>query len=112
MEFVSNVEDILKVVGTVKQMENGAGIYMALPDDTSVDNDRNVEIHRIAYGKTQSGKRYIETVSSVDGNWSVYGEASLPEILAFAKKSLQDLPESDWTQELHKLSLKLEEALK
>ena len=66
MEFVCEVDDMLKVMGNVNLMENGSGIWMDLPDDTSVNNDRYMTIRRIAYGASQSGKRYIETVSSVN----------------------------------------------
>jgi hypothetical protein len=110
MEFVSNIEDIMKVVGTVKPLGSHKGIYMALPEQIL-----SFDIHnRIVYGETQSGKKYIETVSVKDGAQPVYfyGEASLPEILAFARKAMQDLPDSEWTKELHELSLKLEAALK
>lgn len=39
------------------------------------------------------------------------GEASIPEILTFARKAVQDLPDSIYTKELHALSLKLKAVL-
>ena len=111
MEFVSNIEDMMKVVGTVMPLGDHKGIYMALPEQMDGEGSP-LDIHRIVYGETQSGKKYVETVSTKNGNWPVYGEASLPEILAFARKAVQDLPDSEWTKELHELSLRLEAALK
>lgn len=53
MEFVSNIEDMLKVVGTVQPLVNRKGIYMALPEQ--VDNTETpLDIHRIVYGETQT----------------------------------------------------------
>ena len=109
MEFVSNVEDLSTVVGEVSLSPNGRGIQMDLPPQSGDEND----IHRIVYGQTKSGKRYIETVSLLlkDENPPVYGEASIPEILVFAKRAFKDLPESLYTTELRILALRLVGAL-
>jgi hypothetical protein len=110
MEFVSNVEDMLGVVGKVRSATVGRGIYMALPEQTGT-SDGGLIIHRIVYGLTESGKRYIETISSENG-FPTYGEASIPEILVFARKAAIDMPESEYTRELCAFAQKIEAALK
>lgn len=110
--FVGEVEDMLKVVGTVTLLDNQRGIQMSLPEQNYETNTGSIDIQRIVYGANESGKRYIETVSIKDSNRPVYGEASLPEILVFAKKAAQDLPDSEWTRDLCGLAQKFEEALK
>ena len=112
IRFVGNAEDMLKVVGTVTLLDNERGIHMPLPGENDDLSLSSINIQRIVYGANESGNRFIETVSTKEGNWPVYGEASLPEILTFAKKALEDLPDSKWTKELHEFSQKLEEALK
>jgi hypothetical protein len=111
MEFVSNIEDMLKVVGTVVPTGNRTGIQMSLPEEVDC-KEEPLSIHRIVYGTTESGKRYIETISMKQGSWPVYGEASIPEILAFAKKAEIDLPESEYTKELSRLASWFKAALK
>ena len=110
--FVGEVDDMLKVVGTATLLDSQRGIYMSLPEQIDDPNTSSIDIHRIVYGANKSGKRYIETVSTKEGNLPVYGEASLPEILTFAKKAVRDLPDSEWTKELSELAQKLGEALK
>ncbi len=109
--FVSEINDMLKAVGEVTFLPNEKGIYMSLPDGEG-SNGKSFKISRIVYGETKSGNRYIETVSTKEGNWPVYGEASLPEILVFARKAMQDLPDSVWSKDLFALAQKFEEALK
>ena len=110
MEFVGIVEDIVKVVGTVEPLQNNKGIQMSLPEDTT-DQPGGFYISRIVYGETSSGKRYIETQSNKGSNWPIYGEASIPEVLAFAKKAVIDMPGSIYTRELYVLACHLKVAL-
>lgn len=110
MEFVSNYKDILAVVGEVRLTPNGKGIQMSLPEQSD-DKNATFRISRIVYGENQSGKRYIETVASKNGNFPTYGEASIPEILALAAKALEDLPHSKYTMELFELSERLKTTL-
>lgn len=106
MEFVSNTKDMLSMVGNVVPRTDGPGIQMPLPEEMG---DRSV-ISRIIYGKTASGKRYIETISNKNG-FPTYGEASIPEIIVFAKRAMLDMPESPFTPELVILAVKIDQVL-
>jgi hypothetical protein len=108
MEFVSRYRDILRVVGTVEPTRGGRGIQMSLPEESDEMN-ATYRISKIVYGDTESGKRYIETVSSKNGEFPTYGEASIPEILAFAYKAMRDMPESHYSQELCLLACSIKE---
>ena len=101
MEFVSVVKDMLTVVGDVTLLDNEKGIQMELPPGRD-------EISKIVYGHTSAGRNYIETVSLTNDVWPVYGEASLPEIMAFARKAQQDRPHSVFTKELVEIVRNLE----
>ncbi len=107
MEFVSSVKDMLNVCGEVRPLDNHRGIWMSLPEQQFHDSS----IHRIVYGMTKSGKKYIETISNKNGNWPVYGEASIPEILVFARKAIKEMPDSQYAKELYVLGLRIEVAL-
>ena len=98
---------MLKVVGEVSLLPNGIGIQMELPPQSGDPQN----FHKIVYGQTNSGKRYIETQSLENGNWPVFGEASIPEILTLARKAIKDLPTSRYTAELYAFTLRPQEAL-
>ncbi len=106
MEFVSNVDQMLEVAGDVMLLESDKGIQMELPEQMGESS-----ISRIVFGTTKSGKRYIETIAMKDGNWPVYGEASIPEILVFAKKAELTFPDSRHTKELSRIAQKIKEVL-
>ena len=105
MEFVSNIPDIMKVVGEVGLLPSGRGIQMELPE--SLDGN----ISRIVFGLTQSGKWYIETVSDKEGHRPIYGEASIPEIFVFATKAIQEMPNSEYAQKLITIASQIEDVL-
>jgi len=103
MEFVSNVDDLFKLTEQVGLLPNGKGIQMELFGQSAVG-----DFSRIVYGETKKGKRFIETVSMVNHTWPVYDEASIPDIIAFAKKAKIDLSDSKYTKELLIIAQKLE----
>lgn len=105
---LSKASDLLRVAGDVEIMRFASGIRAYLPDWSMTNEKGNYNnINKIAYFIDESGRGRVLTYS-----WRVtdfgreevrVGDPSIPEIIAFAEKAKQDLPDYPLAEGLIKL---------
>jgi len=99
MEFERKIEDMLHVVGKVEERPGGNGIQMSLPEEYVPEGVHPV-LSKIFYCRDTDRKLLLKTALNEKGVVTI-GEPTDLEIVTFARKAVQDMPNSPHTKGLY-----------